>query len=74
MHHSASHVVNDQARSSQKSNIDSEQRVLSHQTDLNTAALTSPQVTYEAQGSNPVERTPIGKGGHVEHVNVKYRQ
>ena len=48
--------------------------MLSHHTDLNTATLTSPHVTYEAQGVNVADRSPVGKGGHIEHVNVKYRQ
>jgi len=46
------------------------------QSNLGTEHITSPHVPFEAQGTlgaQNIDRSPVGKGGHIEHVKVKYR-
>jgi len=46
------------------------------QSNLGTQHITTPHGPYEAQGTlgaQSIDRSPVGKGGHVEHVKVKYR-
>ena len=78
-HSSAVHNDKQAVHYSQKSSVQSNNRVMTDakQSNLGTKQITSPHATYEGPGTlgaHSIDRSPVGKGGHVEHVKVKYRQ